>query len=178
VDRFQEALEMIDPLLRGETFSFRGRYYQLGETTLAPRPLQLPRPPLTIAASGSRMVKLAARYADSWVTEGNHRELWRHGVTAQEVQRLNHERNEQLSEQAAAQGRDPSAISRAFLAGYGPSPERPWASVEAFQDLIGRYREIGFNEFLFPEPAGAEHEVFERVMQEVVPRLRSSSRSE
>ena len=45
VDRFSEALEIIDPLLRGEAVSYEGRHYQLSEARLQPRPVQSPRPP-------------------------------------------------------------------------------------------------------------------------------------
>ena len=73
-----------------------------------------------------------------------------------------------LDDRAAAHGRDPASITRSFLFGFGPAPEAPWASVEAFHDLVGRYREIGFAEFVFPEPTAADGSVFERVAQEVI----------
>ena len=44
VDKFEEALEIIDPLLRGETVSYEGRHYQLAEARLRPLPVQSPRP--------------------------------------------------------------------------------------------------------------------------------------
>ena len=121
------------------------------------------------------MVKLAARYADAWNTEGAYRELWHGGATAADVLRLARERGELLSEQAAALGRDPRAIIRSFLAGFSPAAETPWASVDAFQDLVGRYRELGFSEFIFPEPGAGETAVFERVVQEVLPGLQRAA---
>jgi alkanesulfonate monooxygenase SsuD/methylene tetrahydromethanopterin reductase-like flavin-dependent oxidoreductase (luciferase family) len=47
--RFREALEIVEPLLRGETLTYTGRYYRTTGATLGARCVQLPRPPLTIA---------------------------------------------------------------------------------------------------------------------------------
>jgi FMNH2-dependent dimethyl sulfone monooxygenase len=66
VDRFEEALQIIVPLIRGETVSFVGRYYQTAEASLLPPPS--PSIPLLIASKGPRMLRLTARYADAWNT--------------------------------------------------------------------------------------------------------------
>ena len=58
VDRFSEALEIIDPLLRGETVSYEGRHYQLSEARLRPLPVQSPRPPFTLGAHRPRMLRI------------------------------------------------------------------------------------------------------------------------
>ena len=176
VERFREAVEIVDRLLRGEVITSSGRYYRVADASLRPGPIQRPRPPLTVAASGPRMVKLAARYADAWITEGNFRELWTTDARAADVLRITRERGELLSAEAAALGRDPAAIRRAFLAGYSPGLQAPWASEEAFEEFVGRYREIGCTEFVVPEPSVNETAVFERVVGEVIPRLRRAAR--
>jgi alkanesulfonate monooxygenase SsuD/methylene tetrahydromethanopterin reductase-like flavin-dependent oxidoreductase (luciferase family) len=66
VDRFEEALQVIVPLIRGEAVSFDGRYYQTNEAALLPPPS--PSIPLLIAAKGPRMLRVTARYADAWNT--------------------------------------------------------------------------------------------------------------
>jgi hypothetical protein len=59
---------------------------------------------------------------------------------------------------------------------------RPWASTEAFTDMVERYRSIGINEFVLYWPrtwdsrASQEDTVFERVMSDVAPGLKASSR--
>jgi alkanesulfonate monooxygenase SsuD/methylene tetrahydromethanopterin reductase-like flavin-dependent oxidoreductase (luciferase family) len=64
VDRCEEALRIIRPLLRGESVSFAGRYHEVREATLLPRS---DRPiPILVAAKAPRMLRLAARYADAW----------------------------------------------------------------------------------------------------------------
>src|SRR6202011_3025921 len=58
-----------DGLLRGTMATYQGRCYQVQDACLAPGPVQQPRPRLLVGAGGQRMVKLAARFADSWATE-------------------------------------------------------------------------------------------------------------
>jgi probable F420-dependent oxidoreductase len=66
VDRFEEALRIIRPLLCGESVSFAGRYHQVREALLLPAP---ERPvPILVAAKAPRMLRLAARHADAWNT--------------------------------------------------------------------------------------------------------------
>ena len=70
VDRFEEALQIIVPLLRTGQVDFAGRYYQARDCELRPRG---PRPgglPIMIGAKGPRMLRLAATYADLWNAEG------------------------------------------------------------------------------------------------------------
>jgi len=66
VDRFEEALQIIVPLLREGRVTFKGRYYSVEDCELAPRGPRRPGPPLLIGATGPRMVRIAARYADLW----------------------------------------------------------------------------------------------------------------
>jgi alkanesulfonate monooxygenase SsuD/methylene tetrahydromethanopterin reductase-like flavin-dependent oxidoreductase (luciferase family) len=175
VERLREAVEIIDLLLRQKTTTYTGRHFQVHEAVMNPRPIQLPRPPLTIAAAGPKTIEIAARHADVWNTEGAFPELYETGGTRDDVRRLVRERSAQLSARAAEIGRDPSEIARSFLFGFGPAPETPWASLDAFHDAVGRYREIGVSRFVFPEPAQAETEVFERVATEVISELRQKT---
>jgi alkanesulfonate monooxygenase SsuD/methylene tetrahydromethanopterin reductase-like flavin-dependent oxidoreductase (luciferase family) len=70
VARFEEALQIIVPLLRTGHVDFEGQYYQARDCELLPRG---PRPgglPILIGAKGPRMLRLAATYADLWNAEG------------------------------------------------------------------------------------------------------------
>ncbi len=62
--RLDEALTVLDLLLRGETVDFSGEFYRIRGLTGSPRPRQGPRPPLAVAAGGPRMLALAAKHAD------------------------------------------------------------------------------------------------------------------
>ena len=78
VDRFEEAVEIIDLLLRQEVTSFTGHHYQLSEAAFRPGPVQQPRPPLTLGAHGPRMLGIVARkYAHRipFILKFNHNEF-------------------------------------------------------------------------------------------------------
>src|SRR5436190_6852003 len=49
--RFQEALEIILEAWKGEPFSYHGKFYQFKNAAVAPRPYQLPQPPVRMAAT-------------------------------------------------------------------------------------------------------------------------------
>jgi alkanesulfonate monooxygenase SsuD/methylene tetrahydromethanopterin reductase-like flavin-dependent oxidoreductase (luciferase family) len=64
VDRFEEALQVIRPLLKEGRVDFAGKYYSARDCEIVPRS---PRPggiPLMIGAGKPRMLRLTARYAD------------------------------------------------------------------------------------------------------------------
>ena len=66
VSRFAEHLEILARLVRGERVTFDGGYSQVHDAALAPPPLH--RIPILVAAEGPRMLGLAARWADAWIT--------------------------------------------------------------------------------------------------------------
>ncbi|HLI50597.1 MAG TPA: TIGR03621 family F420-dependent LLM class oxidoreductase [Thermomicrobiaceae bacterium] len=65
IERLEEAVQILDRLLRGEALSYTGRYYQLAEAKPDPKPAQQPRPPILLGGSGKRLLSLAGRLADS-----------------------------------------------------------------------------------------------------------------
>ena len=70
VGRFEEALAIIKPLVRGERVTFHGRFHRVEDAVLIPpppRPARMPgHMPILIAARGPRLLRLAAREADAW----------------------------------------------------------------------------------------------------------------
>jgi alkanesulfonate monooxygenase SsuD/methylene tetrahydromethanopterin reductase-like flavin-dependent oxidoreductase (luciferase family) len=66
--------------LSGETVTQAGRYYQLREARIEPRPVQRPAPPLWIAAMSPGALEVTARHADGWeasyLTPGDFRTRW------------------------------------------------------------------------------------------------------
>lgn len=158
VGRFHEAVEVVDRLLRDEITTYNGQYYQLKDAASRPRPVQQPRPPLTLGAHGPKMLAIVARYADAWNSFG----------TVEEMRT----RNQILDEQCANIGRAPGDIIRSLYGWAAMMPDDPWSSVDAFQDMIGRYREAGVNEFIIDQPRDEQFAVLERVATEVLPKLR------
>ncbi len=68
VARFEEALQILLPLLREGHVNFNGTYYQTHDCEDLPRGPRPQGPPLLIGAEGPRMLKLTAKYADFWNT--------------------------------------------------------------------------------------------------------------
>src|SRR5439155_373406 len=64
VARFEEAVRLIDRLLREEVIDFSGTYYQVRGARILPRPVQRPRPPFMIGGGGPRVLRFAARNAE------------------------------------------------------------------------------------------------------------------
>jgi F420-dependent oxidoreductase-like protein len=157
VGRFREAVELTDRLLSNDTTSYTGRYYEVREAAMRPRPIQQPRPPLVLAAHKPKMLRIVAEYADTWNSFG----------TVDEMR----QRNAILDEHCAAIGRDAGAIVRSLYGWAAMMPSDPWQSLDAFQDMVGRYAEAGVNEFLIDQPRPDQFDVLERVATEVLPRL-------
>jgi probable F420-dependent oxidoreductase len=66
VGRFEEAIGIILPLLRGERVTLNGRWHQVDDAVLLPRPLRPGGLPILIAGRGERMLSIVARHADAW----------------------------------------------------------------------------------------------------------------
>ena len=164
VGRFHEAVQIIDSLLRHESTSFDGRFYQLTDAYLRPRPVQTPRPPLTLAGHKPRMLGICARYADSWNSIGTIGEIA--------------ERNQILDERCAEIERDPKEIRRGIFAWSSQLTNfdlpDPWDGTSAFEDVVGHYREVGVNDFILDQPTPAQFPALEKIAGEVIPRLRQS----
>jgi alkanesulfonate monooxygenase SsuD/methylene tetrahydromethanopterin reductase-like flavin-dependent oxidoreductase (luciferase family) len=179
--RLRKVVENLDQMLRNEVTTYQGHYYQIESAEMHPAPLQRPRPPLTLAALGSKSLKTAARYADSWNS------LADPDMSVQQALETTRQRNQMLNEYCAQMDRDPGEITRSLLA-WPFMPETPFDSNDAFHDLVGRYREVGIDEFIFDwlrEEAleygydrsmferSVDREKLERLATEVIPRLRA-----
>jgi alkanesulfonate monooxygenase SsuD/methylene tetrahydromethanopterin reductase-like flavin-dependent oxidoreductase (luciferase family) len=68
IARFEEALQIIIPLLREGRVDFQGEFYTLRECELRPRGPRTAGPPILIGAlaNAPRMTRLTAQYADMW----------------------------------------------------------------------------------------------------------------
>jgi F420-dependent oxidoreductase-like protein len=67
-DRFEEGLQCVTQLLRSDVpVTLDGKYFQLREAILLPRPQRRGGPPILVGGNGrKRTLALAARYADEW----------------------------------------------------------------------------------------------------------------
>jgi alkanesulfonate monooxygenase SsuD/methylene tetrahydromethanopterin reductase-like flavin-dependent oxidoreductase (luciferase family) len=161
VGMFGEAIQIIDSLLRNDVTTFTGSHYHLSDAPFRPRPVQQPRPPLTLAAHRTKMLQIVAAYADRWSSMGSPVEM--------------RERGERLDEACLAIGRNPAPIVRSLL--YVPAimtDERPWDSLDAFADFAGRFADAGVTELLLQPPADGDWTIVERIATELIPNLRTA----
>jgi probable F420-dependent oxidoreductase len=149
VDRFEEALGIVVPLLRGKTVTFEGEYFTTRDAVLEPAPSR--HIPVLVAAFGPRMLRLTARHADAWNTAwlGSPDELLR-------------DRLEALDAALAAEGRDPATLERTVgieirdptvgAAGPGDGEEGEdrafGGSVDELTEAFAAYEELGIGHLI------------------------------
>jgi alkanesulfonate monooxygenase SsuD/methylene tetrahydromethanopterin reductase-like flavin-dependent oxidoreductase (luciferase family) len=110
VARFREFVELVDLLLRQEVTSYDGTYFRCTEAETIPRPVQQPRPPITVAAHGPKMLAIAAQLADGWSSWGGHGV-----VTEADFYAVTARRCEQFDELVDQKGRDPRDIRHSVV---------------------------------------------------------------
>jgi len=106
VDLVEEQLQVITGLWSQDPFSHAGNAYQLRDAHFTPKPVQQPRPTILVGGSSTaeRLPRLAARYADEYVTNLPSLD----GVRAT---------RERLDRACESSGRDPATLRlSAFLA--------------------------------------------------------------
>jgi alkanesulfonate monooxygenase SsuD/methylene tetrahydromethanopterin reductase-like flavin-dependent oxidoreductase (luciferase family) len=152
-ERLEEQAEILGALLRGELVNFEGQHYHVQEARLS-SPVQQPRPPLLIAAHGERGLRAAARFADGWNSMGGQAYAVARDpsgrVSLPEAVANTKRLSERLDEICQEIGRDHATIRRSVLA-YRPVTD-PLASIDAFDEYVGRYQEIGISEIVFYWP--------------------------
>jgi alkanesulfonate monooxygenase SsuD/methylene tetrahydromethanopterin reductase-like flavin-dependent oxidoreductase (luciferase family) len=66
VSRFEEALAIIVPLLREGRTTFHGRYYDVDDCVLDPRPVREGGPPIMLGSNSPRMLRIGLPVVDAW----------------------------------------------------------------------------------------------------------------
>ncbi len=173
--RFREFITVLDRMLRNEQTTYDGRYYGVKDASMRPAPVQQPRPPLMIGGKSPSLLKITAARAEVWNTNGGR------DLSPEEALDITRRRGEMLDEYCRARGRDPSAITRSFM--MGQTRDAPFASQAAFREFVGRYRELGFSEFILfwlrdPDPDYplyawiTDRRMLERIATEWIPSVR------
>jgi alkanesulfonate monooxygenase SsuD/methylene tetrahydromethanopterin reductase-like flavin-dependent oxidoreductase (luciferase family) len=138
--RFGEWLDLLDRLLREPVVTAAGEWYVAKDAHQIPGCLQMPRVPLTVAATGSRGLALAARYGQAWVTFGPtdpdvSAEQWFAAVRDQSLK---------LDDALVEAGRDRRDMRR--IAQFVLDARWPFESEDRYRDTIGRLAGYGFDE--------------------------------
>ena len=99
LERLDEACEVLRALFTQRRSDYKGRYYQLSDAPLDPKPIQKPYPEIMIGGGGERVtLRIVAKHADHWNVWGGAKVIARKAKI--------------LDEHCAAVGRDPKAIRR------------------------------------------------------------------
>jgi alkanesulfonate monooxygenase SsuD/methylene tetrahydromethanopterin reductase-like flavin-dependent oxidoreductase (luciferase family) len=142
-DRFEEALQIIVPLLREGHADFEGQYHSARDLDQVPRGPRPGRIPLMIGALGPRGLRLVARYADIWSCYGEKRT---------DVVELG-PRIAEFEAACAEVGRDPATIGRsagiyleALKTEANPTGATIAGSPEEIANAIRALRDAGFTQ--------------------------------
>lgn len=150
VSRFAEAIEIVHRLLRDDTVSFAGQHYSLADAPFSPKPVS--PLPILVGTGSPRMLRLTARWAQEWNT-------WGDPTTVAQ-------RTEAFMAACAAVDRDPGTIRRSAqalvflvrtetereaLAPFAASGRALVGTAGELTDLLGRYVELGVDEFAIPD---------------------------
>ncbi len=177
LNRMNEACQVIKGLFENERTTFHGKYYQLEDAPLAPKPVQSPLP-LFIGGGGEKVtLRITAQWADEW-------NVW--GDVATLVHKMSI-----LNGHCADIGRDPSKIQRSAAAmlfhvddpeaaeklrGSGGAKNMMIGNTEELRAILKDYVDAGVNELIIPDfnlgPMDAKVGALDRFMQDVVPAIR------
>ncbi len=168
-DRFGEYVQVVGELLRESKCTFNGEYYTVDQAAVH-ESVQDPRPPITVAAMGPRMMRYAAAHADTWNTMS-----FRAGAEA-----LLADAGALKSKMAAAcekEGRDPITVRHSFLLFDADARQSGgrlfyWDSAAAFEDIAGRIFDMGYDEVGAYYPIDAQRDTLEDAAEAVIPGLR------
>jgi len=175
IARLDEACQVIKGLFRDERTTFRGKFYQLEDAPLTPKPLQDPLP-LMIGGGGEKVtLKITARHADEWNVWGN-------------VRTLVH-KTSILDAHCEDVGRSPAEIQRSAVALLFLSDDADWlaklragageqpmiiGNVDEVAETLRAYSDAGVDEVVIPDfnlgPMAAKLPVLDRFIAEVVPK--------
>ena len=143
--RFDEALEIIVPLLRAGQASFEGQFHAARDLPQRPRG---PRPgaiPLLLGGNGPKGQRAAVRFADIYSCY-----IEEHASAEEVAPRL-----ASLEAICAELGRDPASIGRSVgvsvrpLEPAGFSPSALSGSAEEIADAVRSFRDAGFTQLEF-----------------------------
>jgi probable F420-dependent oxidoreductase len=162
--RFEEALQIMVPLLREGRVDFVGSHYQAREAVLRPRGPSRSGPPIWIGGSKPRLLELTARYADGW----NRAWLPHAANIAEEYPRL--------LEACQKVGRDPATLEVSvgtgvdvLAPGQQPKPDTEWITgpPEQIAEELRAFAEAGVTHLIVSlEPEGvASIEQFAGVLE-------------
>jgi alkanesulfonate monooxygenase SsuD/methylene tetrahydromethanopterin reductase-like flavin-dependent oxidoreductase (luciferase family) len=165
-DRFGEFVDLLDLLLTRRAVTFEGRYWSALEARTYPGCVQQPRVPFALAATGPKSMRVAARHASVWVTNGDRTHEGPPvppGDGAAVVER----QMRLFAEACEAEDRDPAAVDKLVLT--GPLLDTGLGSVDSFRAVVDAYAAVGVTDLVVPwprpePPYAGDESILERIV--------------
>jgi len=173
--RLAEACQVIKSLFSEPKSNFNGKYYQLTDASLEPKPVQKPMPLLIGGGGEKKTLKITAQYADEW-------NVWGTVDTLKAKMAI-------LDGHCKTVGRDPKSIQRSAVALLFMSDDAahlkrmrdskiPQAAnigtVDEIRAVVAQYEAIGVNELIVPDftlgPTPQKLATLDRFIREVARR--------
>ncbi len=187
--RTDEGLDILTRVLSEDHVTYEGKYYQVHDVTLAPRPKQQPYPPIWVGGRSDAAIRRAARYGSCWLG---------YLVSPNRLR----EAMQKVQDMAPTYGRNPADIQGGMLLftalakDYETGKEMAIANLsrrynQPFDNLVDRYCAMGTPEqcleqiqsfidagmrhlvFSFTCPAEQMPEQLEQCANELLPRLQA-----
>jgi len=147
VDRFEEALQILRPLLKEGRVNFEGKFYSARDCEIAPKSPRPGGPPLMIGGGKPRMLRLTAQYADLW------------NVGYMSIPRSIEKELKALHKACKEVGRDPASLQQTYmvslawpdLLGWEKPKKRGWLSgtAEELAAVLAEYEARGADHLMF-----------------------------
>ena len=153
MERFAEFVDLLDRAVREPAVSSEGRYYSANETRSAPGCVQQPRFPFAVAATGPKSMRVAAKHADIWVTNGD-RNYEGTPLDAAAGAKVVAAQRRLLEETCAEIGRDATAVDSLVVTGI--RLDSGLASRQQWEDMLGAYETAGVTDIVVHWPRDAE----------------------
>lgn len=167
--RLDEACEVITRLYRDEKSNFDGRYYQLRDASLEPKPLQDPLP-LLIGGGGEKVtLRIAAKWAHEWNVWGTPETL-AHKISVLEQHCRDLDRDAGTIRKSAQalvfMGEDPDWLASMR---ERPSPMATMVGTPSeLRDQVAAYADAGVDELIIPDFTLGEGDTKKRAMDTLI----------
>jgi probable F420-dependent oxidoreductase len=176
--RMDEMLELVTALWAGDNVTYAGKYYQVKNLTIDPKPVQKPHPPIWIGGHSPAALRRVARLGDGWHPVGANPAV---PLRAPELSAALAE----LRRLTEAEGRDPSRLTISYKAPvYDPAQpldertgeRRPFSgSPGEVENDIATFAGLGVSEIIFDFRSERLDESLER-MERFAPMIRVTAR--
>ena len=152
-ERFAEFVGLLDRLLTGPETTYAGKYWSAQDARTYPGCVQQPRIPFAIAATRPKGMRVVARHATMWVTNGD-REHEGDPLGAEQGAEVVRRQLALLERVCADEGRDPTSLARLVLTGARLSACLD--SPGAFAEAKAAYSEVGVTDLVIHWPRPRE----------------------